>query len=140
MGDLVHEPLAEALNGQLPVLLAASAAIAFGALVAAPLLVPGPLLVSGLALLYQHETGPRLRGTLVGYFIFGAVMSLAMLVAVGRYGRSELLWTLGLLPATLIGFAGSSRLTAWVDAGRTRRAVLGITVASGFAAVLRSLA
>ena len=68
MGDLVYEPIAEALNGQLLVLLAASAAIAFGALVqgavgfgmalvAAPLLVlirpelvPGPLLVSGLAL------------------------------------------------------------------------------------------
>lgn len=68
MGDLVYEPIAEALSGQLPVLLAASAAIAFGALVqgavgfgmalvAAPLLVlirpqlvPGPLLVSGLAL------------------------------------------------------------------------------------------
>jgi hypothetical protein len=252
VGDLVYEPIAGALNGQLPVLLLASAAIGFGALVqgavgfgmalvAAPLLVlirpqlvPGPLLVSGLALtllvahrerdsidllgvkwglvgrvpgvvigalalalipeasmslcvgilslagvtlggsrlritpsprvllaagfvsgifgtiasiggpplalLYQHETGPRLRGTLAGYFIFGAVMSLAMLVVVGRYGRSELLWTLGLLPATLLGFLGSSRLTTWVDAGRTRRAVLGITVASGVAAVLRSLA
>ena len=67
-------------------------------------------------------------------------MSLAMLIAVGRYGRSELIWTLALLPATVLGFACSSRLTAWVDAGRTRRAVLGITVASGVAAVLRSLA
>jgi hypothetical protein len=45
-----------------------------------------------------------------------------------------------LLQATLLGFAGSSRLTSWVDAGRTRRAVLAITVASGIAAVLRSLA
>jgi len=93
-----------------------------------------------LALLYQHETGPRLRGTLAGYFIVGGLMSLAALVAVGRYGRSELLWTLLLLPATLLGFACSGRLTAWVDAGRTRRAVLGITLASGVAAVLRSLA
>jgi uncharacterized membrane protein YfcA len=91
-----------------------------------------------IALLYQHETGPRLRGTLAGYFIVGGVMSLAALIWVGRFGRDELLWTLLLLPATALGFAGSSRLTAWVDAGRTRRAVLGITLAAGLAAVLRS--
>jgi hypothetical protein len=45
-----------------------------------------------------------------------------------------------LLPGTLFGFAVSGRLTGWVDAGRTRRAVLGITTAAGLAAVLRSLA
>jgi len=93
-----------------------------------------------LALVYQHETGPRLRGTLAGYFIVGSLMSLAALIAIGRYGRSELIWTLLLLPGTVLGFACSRSLTAWVDAGRTRRAVLGITVVSGVAAVLRSLA
>ena len=93
-----------------------------------------------LALVYQHEPGPRLRGTLAGYFIVGALMSLAALIAVGRYGADELVWTLVLLPGTVLGFACSSRFTDWVDAGRTRRAVLGITVAAGVAAVLRSLA
>lgn len=92
-----------------------------------------------LALLYQYESGPRLRGTLAGYFIVGALMSLVALLWVGRFGRDELIWTLLLLPATALGFAGSSRLTAWVDAGRTRRAVLGITLAAGVAAVLRPL-
>ena len=93
-----------------------------------------------LALVYQHEPGPRLRGTLAGYFVVGALMSLAALVAIGRFGMGELAWTLVLLPGTVLGFACSSRLTRWVDAGRTRRAVLGITVAAGVAAVLRSLA
>jgi len=93
-----------------------------------------------LALVYQHEPGPKLRGTLAGYFIVGALMSLAALVAVGRYGAGELAWTLLLLPGTVLGFACSSRFRRWVDAGRTRRAVLGITVAAGVAAVLRSLA
>lgn len=93
-----------------------------------------------IALLYQHETGPRLRGTLAGYFIVGGVLSLAALIWVGRFGQGELLWTLLLLPATALGFAGSSRLTGWVDAGRTRRAVLGITLVAGIAAVLRSFA
>jgi uncharacterized membrane protein YfcA len=93
-----------------------------------------------LALVYQHEPGPRLRGTLAGYFVVGALMSLAALVFVGRFGADELAWTLMLLPGTVLGFACSSRFTGWLDAGRTRRAVLGITVAAGVAAVLRSLA
>jgi uncharacterized membrane protein YfcA len=93
-----------------------------------------------LALVYQHEPGPRLRGTLAGYFIVGGLMSLAALVYVGRYGAGELAWTLALLPGTVLGFACSGRFTGWVDAGRTRRAVLGITAAAGVAAVLRSLA
>jgi uncharacterized membrane protein YfcA len=92
-----------------------------------------------LALVYQHESGPRLRGTLAGYFIVGGLMSLAALVAVGRYGPSEIAWTLALLPGTLLGYVLSSRFTGWVDAGRTRRAVLVITVATGVAAVLRPL-
>jgi uncharacterized membrane protein YfcA len=92
-----------------------------------------------LALVYQYESGPKLRGTLAGYFVVGALMSLAALIAVGRYGASELAWTLLLLPGTVLGFACSSRFTGWVDAGRTRRAVLGITTAAGVAAVLRSL-
>jgi uncharacterized membrane protein YfcA len=90
-----------------------------------------------LALVYQHESGPRLRGTLAGYFIVGGCMSLVALVSVGRYGASEMLWTLALLPGTVLGFACSRRLTGWVDAGRTRRAVLAITVATGIVAVLR---
>ena len=53
-----------------------------------------------LALVYQHEPGPRLRGTLAGYFIVGALMSLAALIPIGRYGASELTWTLLLLPGT----------------------------------------
>ena len=93
-----------------------------------------------LALVYQHAPGPKLRGTLAGYFIVGSLMSLSALIPIGRYGASELIWTLLLLPGTALGFACSNRLTAWVDAGRTRRAVLGITTAAGVAAVLRSLA
>ena len=93
-----------------------------------------------LALVYQNESGPRLRGTLAGYFIVGALMSLAALVVVGRYGADELVWTLALLPGTVLGFACSNRFTRWLDAGRTRQAVLAITVVAGVAAVLRSLA
>jgi uncharacterized membrane protein YfcA len=91
-----------------------------------------------LALVYQYASGPRLRGTLAGYFMVGALMSLVGLVAVGRFGASEALWTLLLTPGTVLGFACSGRFMRWVDAGRTRRAVLGTSVAAGIAAVLRA--
>jgi uncharacterized membrane protein YfcA len=92
-----------------------------------------------LALVYQHETGPRLRGTLAGYFLVGGCMSLAALFGVGRFGPSQLFWTLALIPGTLLGFAASGTFTRWVDAGRTRRAVIAISVAAGIVAVLRPL-
>jgi uncharacterized membrane protein YfcA len=38
-----------------------------------------------LALVYQHEPGPKLRGTLAGYFIVGALMSRRGW-PIGRYG------------------------------------------------------
>jgi hypothetical protein len=132
------------------------AGVAFGAsrlrLSPSPRILLGAGLLSGifgtiasiggppLALVYQHAPGPQLRGTLAGYFIVGALMSLAALIPIGRYGTDELLWTLLLLPGTVLGFVCSNRFTGWVDAGRTRRAVLGITTAAGVAAVLRSLA
>jgi uncharacterized membrane protein YfcA len=150
--------LASAAEQQMSLLVGLSvlAGVAFGAtrirLSPTPRVLLGAGLLSGifgtiasvggppLALVYQHAPGPRLRGTLAGYFIVGALMSLAALIWIGRYGADELLWTLLLLPGTLLGFVCSSRFTGWVDAGRTRRAVLGITIAAGVAAVLRSLA
>ena len=40
-----------------------------------------------VALVYQRETGVRLRGTLAAYFIVGTVLSLIALAWAGRFGR-----------------------------------------------------
>lgn len=77
-----------------------------------------------MALIYQNESGPRMRGTLSGYFTVGALLSLAALGLSGRFGRWELEAALWLTPGALVGFFVSSKTARWLDRGRTRLAVL----------------
>ncbi|MEC7769142.1 MAG: sulfite exporter TauE/SafE family protein [Acidobacteriota bacterium] len=87
-----------------------------------------------MALLYQHASGTRLRGTLAGFFIVGVSISLVSLAFIGRVGREELGLALMLQPGILLGFAVSSRAIGWLDGGHTRSAVL--TVAAVMAVVV----
>jgi uncharacterized membrane protein YfcA len=92
-----------------------------------------------LALVYQHETGPRLRATLATYFLLGASMSLLGLAVAGELRSTDLWWALALTPFLGIGFVVSGWLRRHVDAGRTRAAVLLVCGASAVALVVRSL-
>lgn len=93
-----------------------------------------------VAVLYQRAEGPRVRGTLGGYFVAGASMSIAALAIVGRFGMREIAWSLWLVPGALVGFALSFRVARWLDAGRTRNAVLGVAALSGALVILREVA
>jgi hypothetical protein len=90
-----------------------------------------------MALVYQYAHGSRLRGTLGGYFVIGSVMSLAGIAAVGRFGVAELRMGAALVPGMVLGFALSSRLTPWLDVGRTRPAVLCVAALAGIGVLLR---
>jgi hypothetical protein len=57
-----------------------------------------------MALVCQHESGPRIRGTLSAIFTIGTTISVAGLWWVGRFGAVELLLGLALMPAVLLGF------------------------------------
>ncbi|MEK6687616.1 MAG: sulfite exporter TauE/SafE family protein, partial [Gemmatimonadota bacterium] len=57
-----------------------------------------------IALLYQHETGPRIRATLSVFFIVGVGLSLAGLAGVGRFGMIELKLGGYLIPGILVGY------------------------------------
>jgi len=92
-----------------------------------------------LALVYQREAGPRLRGTLAAYFTFGILISLTGLHAIGRFGRPEATLALGLLPGVVPGFAVSHRLARVLDRGYTRPALLAVAGASALAVILREL-
>jgi uncharacterized membrane protein YfcA len=92
-----------------------------------------------VAVLYQNEPGDRVRSTLAGYFLIGAVMSLVALVYAGRLGRSEATLALGLLPGILVGFLCSRQTSAWLDRGRTRSAVLLVAAFAGVACIVRGL-
>lgn len=115
-----------------PVLFAAGAASGFMATTAG---LGGP----PVALVYQRETGLRLRGTLAAYFIIGTVVSLSALAAAGRFGTEELRLAFLLIPGTVLGFVMSHRAAAYLDGGYTRRAVLAVSVLAAFSVIVTVL-
>lgn len=91
-----------------------------------------------IALLYQHASGARFRGTLSSLFLVGTMISIAALVPAGRFGGAELRLTLFLLPGALFGFVVSRRLASRLDRGYTRPAVLAVAALAGLIVVVRS--
>ncbi|HVE92686.1 MAG TPA: sulfite exporter TauE/SafE family protein [Actinomycetota bacterium] len=92
-----------------------------------------------MAMVYQREPGATMRGTLSGFFVIGAAMSIALLAAVGKFGLQELRLSGVLLPGILAGFAVSSRTSKLLDKGLTRPAVLVLSLLSAVALVIREL-
>jgi uncharacterized protein len=90
-----------------------------------------------MALIYQNSDGPELRATLNTYFALGSAMSIPALAVAGHFGREQLLDGILLLPATFAGFALSGLTRSYLDAGRTRAAVLAVASASALAVVIK---
>ncbi|MBX9388584.1 TSUP family transporter [Streptomonospora nanhaiensis] len=92
-----------------------------------------------LAILYQHETGPRIRATLGAYFTLGAVLSLGMLAVGGELRAEHVRAGLWLLPFEVAGFVLGRPLARVVDAGLIRAALLCVVTASGAALLVQSV-
>ncbi|GAA4242197.1 sulfite exporter TauE/SafE family protein [Actinomadura meridiana] len=92
-----------------------------------------------LALLYQHERGPRVRATLAVFFTSGALLSLATLALVGRLPIRQVTAGLELLPFVLAGFLAAGPLRRYLDAGHLRRALLIVVGASAVTLIARNL-
>lgn len=90
-----------------------------------------------IAIVYQHETGLTLRGTLSGFFVVGSLMSIGTLVLVGRFGWPDVRLGLALLPATLAGYALALPVARMIDRGHTRVAVLAVSTAAAAVLLLR---
>ena len=92
-----------------------------------------------LALVYQKQMGPRIRGTLAVIFIFGAIISIISLAIIGRFGLKEIQAGVILFPGIIVGFLLSSRTARILDRGFTRPAVLLASSISGIIVILRNL-
>jgi uncharacterized membrane protein YfcA len=92
-----------------------------------------------IALLYQREPGPRLRGTLSAFFVVGASLSLVALHVAGRFGWAEVQLALAMVPGVLIGFLASRRLATLLDRGPLQTAVLVISALAALAVIAREL-
>lgn len=92
-----------------------------------------------MALVYQHESGPRIRGTLSAYFLVGVAISLAGLAWVGRFGLREVTLAGVLLPGILVGFWVSRHTARRLDRKFLRPAVLLVSTASAVAVIVEHL-
>jgi uncharacterized membrane protein YfcA len=92
-----------------------------------------------MALLYQNETGPRLRGTLAAFFSLGVVFSIGGLAIAGRFGWTEVRLAGLLLPGVVIGFVLSAWTAERLDKKHTRMVVLVTSTIAGVLVVVRGL-
>jgi uncharacterized membrane protein YfcA len=92
-----------------------------------------------VALIFQKESGPRLRAMLSSFFLIGMLISIASLAAYGQFGVTEVKLGMLLLPGTLLGLYSSSRFAIRLDRGYTRNAVLLLSMISGLFVVFQQI-
>lgn len=92
-----------------------------------------------IALLYQRESGARIRGTLSAYFVIGTSLSVTGLHFVHRFGTRELALAGVLVPGTALGYLMSRRIARVLDRGYTRIGVLVLSGLMGALVVLKQL-
>lgn len=115
-----------------PTLLLAGAVSGFASTVSS---VGGP----PMAVVYANEPGPVIRGSLSMIFVVGGAMSLIALAAVGNFGGDDVARSAVLLVPGTLGFLASKRLAEHLDAGRTRVAVLTVSVVGALVVLLQEL-
>jgi len=92
-----------------------------------------------MALIYQHQKGPRIRGALSTIFIFGTIISLSSLIIIHCFGLMEIYAAVTLIPGILLGFFLSKRLALILDRGYIRPAVLIASALSGIIVILKNI-
>ena len=118
-------------------------------------LTPGSLTVAGvaagvmstftsiggppMAIVYQHEEGPRVRGTLAAFFTIGVIFSMGGLRVAGRFGWTEVRLAAWLLPGIVLGFVLSQWSARWLDRGHTRALVLGTSAVAAVLVLVKGL-
>lgn len=92
-----------------------------------------------IALVYQNSPGPELRATLSGIFIVGCLISITLLSVAGLFGQRELLLSVALVPAVLLGFWASRFALGRVPVAATRPLILLLACAAASGVLLRLL-
>ncbi|MFC5183386.1 sulfite exporter TauE/SafE family protein [Actinomadura harenae] len=92
-----------------------------------------------IALLYQGESGPRVRGTLSIFFTLGTLVSVLTLAALHQLPERQVVAGLALTPFVTAGFFAAGPLRRYLDGGRTRAAVLGLVAVSATVLIVRNL-
>lgn len=92
-----------------------------------------------LALLYQHETGARLRSTLAILYTTASILILLVLAGFNRFRTEEVIAGAYLVPGFILGYLIANRLSARMNDGFTRIAVLLVSASAAVALIWRSI-
>ncbi len=92
-----------------------------------------------LGLLYQHETGQRLRSTISLIMLTGAPISLVLLAITGDLSRTDVQTGAALIPFAVAGSLIAPRFAPWFD-DRIRKVVVSICAAAAILAMAKVLA
>ena len=92
-----------------------------------------------VALVYQHRSAEVIRPTMATFLFIGAGMSIVTLAITGRFGTTEFLLGLLMLPPLLFGFFLSRFILPFVDRGFVRPLILSVTALAALALLIRSL-
>ena len=92
-----------------------------------------------LALLYQRESGNRIRGTLAAVFIIGTIIAVISLAVIDRFGMKELILAISSFPAIYIGFRLSTKAVPILDKGFVRPAIFIFSAAAAIYVILAEI-
>lgn len=89
-----------------------------------------------LALLFQHEAGPRLRSTMTSIMLFGGPLSLIFLALTGKVDSTDVRTGLALAPFSILGSYSSRWAIPHVDE-RLRPIILSVCAFGAIVAMVR---
>ena len=92
-----------------------------------------------LAILYQHESGPKVRATLAVLYCGASILILLILLSFKQFSMANALAGFQLMPGFVLGYWVANHFTPHIDRGATRIAVLGVSAAAATVLIVRSL-
>lgn len=92
-----------------------------------------------MGLIYQNETGPRVRANLAAFFLFASCASIVALAPAGYIGVREFKLVAVTFPGVIIGFWLSGHLVTRMPFEALRPIILSIAALAGIGAVIRGL-
>lgn len=92
-----------------------------------------------MALVWQRNTGARLRGTMSGFFLVGSMMSIAALAATGSIHSQTMRGFAVLVPAAIAGYLLSRPMNKFLDPQRLRWLAIGVSTVGALVLIGREL-
>ena len=89
-----------------------------------------------MALVLQHQGNDFIRANMAAFFVVSCCMTLAMLATVDRFGVEEIMISLPLMPATLVGYWLAMKTLHLISHQNLRRVSLGLCAISGTVATI----